>query len=412
VEKQKEKGSVMKEKLHVLFICNKSPWPPAEGGPIAMNNLITGLVDAGHKVKVLAVNTNKYSVEAGKIPEPYRQQTGIELVYIDLSVRPVPAFLNLFTGKSYHVERFISKDFEKKLVEVLERNTFDVVQIETLYMTPYLEFIRKYSEAKVFLRAHNIEHMIWQRITESTGNPLKKAYLKHLTKTLKKYELESLDKYDGIIPISQVDTAFFEKMTQTPVRTISFGIDPDKLEAGDYDNPEHALFHIGSMNWMPNLEGIRWFIQEVWPLIAEKLPELKIYLAGREMPEWLTNLNLNNVEVVGEVPDAYEFIRSKTISIAPLFSGSGIRIKIIESMALGRAVISTTIGAEGINYTDGENILIADDRQQFFEAVRVLYEDPEKAKSMGDKARQLILEQHNNNRLIGQMVEFYKEVAK
>jgi len=130
------------------------------------------------------------------------------------------------------------------------------------------------------------------------------------------------------------------------------------------------------------------------------------------MSEYKEMKSLNNVEVVGEVPDAYEFIRSKTISIAPLFSGSGIRIKIIESMALGRAVISTTIGAEGINYTDGENILIADDRQQFFEAVKVLYEDPEKAKSMGDKARQLILEQHNNNRLIGQMVEFYKEVAK
>ncbi len=402
----------MKESLHILFICNKSPWPPGEGGPIAMNNLITGLTDAGHKVKVLAANTNKYSVNPEEIPEVYKEKTGIEFGYLDLSIKPVPAFLNLFTGKSYHVERFISKDFEKRLIEILNKDKFDIIQIETLYMTPYLETIREHSKAKVFLRAHNIEHMIWQRITESTGNPLKKAYLQHLTKTLRKYELNSLGKYDGVIPISHVDTAFFRKVTDTPVKTVSFGVDPDKLNMDEQGEPEHALFHIGSMNWMPNIEGIQWFLQEVWPMISEALPDVKLYLAGREMPEWAWQLNLKNVEVVGEVPDAYEFMKSKTISIAPLFSGSGIRIKIIESMALGRAVISTTIGAEGINYTNNENILIADDKQSFFEAVKVLYEDKQKAKETGRKARQLILDQHNNNLLVSKMVEFYREVIK
>ncbi|RLD87698.1 MAG: glycosyl transferase family 4 [Bacteroidetes bacterium] len=402
----------MKESLHILFICNKSPWPPGEGGPIAMNNLITGLTDAGHKVKVLAANTNKYSVNPEEIPEVYKEKTGIEFGYLDLSIKPVPAFLNLFTGKSYHVERFISKDFEKRLIEILNKDEFDIIQIETLYMTPYLETIREHSKAKVFLRAHNIEHMIWQRITESTGNPLKKAYLQHLTKTLRKYELNNLGKYDGVIPISHVDTAFFRKVTDTPVKTVSFGVDPDKLNMDEQGEPEHALFHIGSMNWMPNIEGIQWFLQEVWPMISEALPDVKLYLAGREMPEWAWQLNLKNVEVVGEVPDAYEFMKSKTISIAPLFSGSGIRIKIIESMALGRAVISTTIGAEGINYTNNENILIADDKQSFFEAVKVLYEDKQKAKETGRKARQLILDQHNNNLLVSKMVEFYREVIK
>ncbi|RLD73950.1 MAG: hypothetical protein DRI87_02480, partial [Bacteroidetes bacterium] len=198
----------------------------------------------------------------------------------------------------------------------------------------------------------------------------------------------------------------------TPVKTVSFGVDPDKLNMDEQGEPEHALFHIGSMNWMPNIEGIQWFLQEVWPMISEALPDVKLYLAGREMPEWAWQLNLKNVEVVGEVPDAYEFMKSKTISIAPLFSGSGIRIKIIESMALGRAVISTTIGAEGINYTNNENILIADDKQSFFEAVKVLYEDKQKAKETGRKARQLILDQHNNNLLVSKMVEFYREVIK
>jgi glycosyltransferase involved in cell wall biosynthesis len=118
------------------------------------------------------------------------------------------------------------------------------------------------------------------------------------------------------------------------------------------------------------------------------------------------------VEVVGEVPDAYAFIKSKSISVAPLFSGSGIRIKIIESMAQARAVISTTIGAEGINYTNGENIMIADDAPAFLEAVKWLYTDPERSKEIGENARNLILQQHNNKLLIEQMVNFYQEVLK
>ena len=400
----------MKDKLNVLFICNKSPWPPGEGGPIAMNNLITGLIDAGHEVKVLAVNTNKYSVSPDSIPDDYKRSTGIELVYVDLSIKLFPAFLNLFSSKSYHVERFISRLFEKKLIEILNTEQFDIVQVETLYMSPYIEIIRKYSKAKIFLRAHNIEYLIWQRITESTKNTIKRTYLKHLTKTLKNYELNSLDRYDGIIPISYVDADFFTSVTQSPVKAISFGIDPDKIEMKEYGQVENALFHIGSMNWMPNIEGIKWFLNEVWPLISDALPELKFYLAGRGMPEWINNLNLKNVIVVGEVPDAYEFIQSKSISIAPLFSGSGIRIKIIESMALGRAVISTSIGAEGINYTDGKNIMIADDKESFLEAVITLYSNSGKSVKMGKNARELVLQQHNNELLVKQMIDFYKEV--
>ncbi len=402
----------MPDKLKVLFICNKSPWPPGEGGPIAMNNLITGLLDAGHRVKVLAVNSNKYSVDPEKIPADYKENTGIELAYVDLSIKPVEAFLNLFSRKSYHVERFISEAFNEKLMEILRRERFDVVQIETLYMSPYIETIRKHSDAKIFLRAHNIEHMIWQRIMESTKNPIKKWYLKHLVRTLKDYEYQSLEKYDGIIPISHVDALFFSGITHIPVKAISFGVDPEKVDMKTYGTPENALFHIGSMNWVPNIEGVKWLLEETWPLIHKAFPELKLYLAGRGMPDWVYQLRLKNVEVVGEVPDAYAFIKSKSISVAPLFSGSGIRIKIIESMSQARAVISTTIGAEGINYTNGENIMIADDAPAFLEAVKWLYTDPERSKEIGENARNLILQQHNNKLLIEQMVNFYQEVLK
>jgi glycosyltransferase involved in cell wall biosynthesis len=396
--------------MKILFICNKSPWPAKEGGPIAMNNIIEGMIALGHQVKVLAAVTNKYSISLDDVPEEYRKKTGLELAFIDLSIKPVAAFYNLFTSKSYHVQRFISKTFEKKLIAVLQRETFDIVQIEMLYMSPYLNVVRKYSDAKVVLRAHNIEHLIWKRVAIEETVFLKKLYLRHLASTLEKYEKNILNKYDGIIPITKKDAIFFSAETSIPVEAVSFGVDFDKIPYNENTNPEHALFHIGSMNWIPNIEGIKWFLKEVWPEVSEQLPQLKLYLAGREMPEWLKNTGLHNVIIAGEVPDAYKFMESKTVSVAPLFSGSGIRIKIIESMAMGKAVIATSIGAEGINYTHGENIYIADTKKEFVKAVKKLYKNPELAHSLGQKARLLVKKEHNIKETSKQLERFYQSL--
>ena len=401
----------MSKKMNILFICNKSPWPPHEGGSIAMNNLIEGTINEGHNVKVLAINTNKYHTNPENIPSDYKSKTGIELVYIDLGIKPTNAFINLFTGKSYHVERFISSNFSNKLEEILTKNKFDIVQIETLFMSPYIKTIRKLSDASIVLRAHNIEHLIWKRVAAITKNPLKKAYLKHLSATLETYEKNILNKYDGIIPISKKDEEFFIKESNVPVRTISFGIDVQKLPEPKNTSPEHALFHIGAMNWIPNEEGISWFLEKVWPMVSKDMPKLKLYLAGREMPYWLKKTNIKNVVIEGEVPDAYDFINSKSISIAPLFSGSGIRIKIIESMAFGKAVISTSIGAEGISYTNGKNIIIANDPNAYADAIKKLYNDKELCKSIGDNAKILIQKEHNNTTLIKQMISFYSKLT-
>ncbi len=398
--------------MKILFICNKAPWPPKEGGPIAMNNIIEGMIDRGHRVKVLAANTNKYSVNPDEIPEDYRKKTNIEFAYLDLSIKRVAAFFNLFTRKSYHVQRFVSKAFKKKLITILKNNTFDVVQIEMLYMSPYLETIRKFSKAKVILRAHNIEHLIWKRVAIEEQNITKKLYLRHLANTLENYEKNILDKFDGIVPITKKDALFFSKQTSVPVEPVSFGVNFSRIPFRKESKPEHALFHIGSMNWVPNTEGVKWFLKDVWPEVSKQFPGLKLYLAGREMPPWLIKSDIENVEVVGEVPDAYRFMETKTISIAPLFSGSGIRIKIIESMAMGKAVISTSIGAEGINYTNGENILIADTKKDFIKAVKKLYTKKDMAFKMGQKARELVMKEHNIDETSKHLEDFYKTLCQ
>ena len=396
--------------MKILLLCNKPPYPASEGGPMAMNSIVTGLLEAGHQVKILAVNSAKFNVKESDIPDEYRQKTGIELIDVDLSVRPMKALFNLFTNKSYHVERFISKDFKAKLTEVLEKEQFDVVQLEMLYMAPYVETIREHSKAMIVLRAHNVEHKIWERIAKETKFFIKRWYINHLARTLKEYELNALETVDGIAAITRKDAAFFRKYCSKPVIDIPYGVYPEEFTPKYEIEGRPKFYHIGSMNWMPNEEGIRWFIDEVMPKTVEKVPEFVYHLAGRNMPEWLTELKDPHVDVVGEVPNAKAFVAHHDVAIVPLLSGSGIRIKIIESMAMGKAVITTRVGAEGILYDEDVNLVIAENKAKMVESIRRINENPQLAEEMGKAARRLVEETYDNRKIIARLLMFYEQI--
>jgi glycosyltransferase involved in cell wall biosynthesis len=398
--------------MNILMLCNKSPYPPSEGGPMAMNSIVNGLYEAGHKVKILAVNSEKYHIKDRDIPHSYKEKTGIELVDVDLRVKPIEAFKNLFSNKSYHVERFISEDFRKKLIEILKKDKYDIVQLEMIYMAPYIETIRANSDALIVLRAHNVEHLIWDRIAKKTNFLPKKWYLNHLVNTLKEYELNALNKVDGIAAITYRDAAFFRGETAVPVIDIPFGVNPDDFTPNYEVNKNPTLYHIGSMNWMPNEEGIRWFLKNVWDKLQERMPELKLNLAGRHMPKWLMNLKKKNIKVWGEVPDAKEFIQNNDIAIVPLLSGSGIRIKIIEAMAMGKTVITTMIGAEGIQYSEYNNIIIADNPTKIVETICRITKEPDEIQRIGRNARKLIEDIYDNKKIIDRLLIFYDEISK
>lgn len=399
--------------MKILMLCNKSPWPKREGGPIAMHAMISGLLQAGHSVKVLAANTNKYNVDPETVPVDFKEKTDIEFVTIDLSLSIWGALFNFLKGTSYHVSRFHTKAFAQKITEILLHDTFDIIQLETLHMATYLDIIRKYSKAPVVLRAHNIEHKIWQRIAENCPNPVKRIYINHLYRTLRRFEFGVLNKMDGIVAITPVDARNFDRLSHsTNIVSIPFGINLETLPANPVQPAEPSLFHIGTMNWFPNEEGIRWLIDEVWPKVSQRLPEIELHLAGRYMPEWLQKLSVPRITVDGEVPDVWEYMQRFSIMVVPLFSGSGIRIKIVEAMAAGKAIITTAIGAEGINYENGQHLIIAKDARSFTDAVIKICNDRQLRDSLGKNARLLIAKEHDNRKLMNKLTAFYDELLQ
>ncbi|MFH1319339.1 MAG: glycosyltransferase family 4 protein [Bacteroidota bacterium] len=402
--------------FNILQICQKVPYPPRDGGTIAMNNLTKGLIDLGNEVKVLAINTSKDFVNVTKLPAGYLSKTRIEAVSIDTSLELRDAFTNLFSSRSYNIQRFISGDFESKLIEILKNDNYDLIQLESLFVTPYIKSIRKYSGAKVVLRAHNVEFEIWKRMAATCKNPAKKTYLKLLTKRLRKYEQEQLNSYDAIAAITLRDVNFFMEMgCKVPIIDIPVGT--DILDAGTQHpapgtkRPAPSLFHLGSMDWMPNTEAIKWFLDKVWMKIHRQYPELKFYIAGKKIPGWLKKVKNNNVEIVGEVEDAMRFMNTKSIMIVPLLSGGGMRVKIIEGMALGKIVISTSIGAEGIQCEHLKNILIADTPGEFLDMIGKCMENRSFCDEIGSNARLLIKEHYDNTEIAKKLVDFYKTLV-
>ena len=393
--------------MKVLQLCNKPPYPPVDGGAMAMNSITQGLLAKGCEVRVLTVKTDKHPVHEDLLPADYRAKTRFESVYVDLTVRAIPAAMAVLCGESYHVKRYESEDFARRLREILQEEEFDVVHMESVFLTPFVPVVRKFSRAKVILRAHNVEHMIWKRVAQSCRNPLRRWYLKHLSLTLRAYETEHVNDYDGVVCITNDDAATFRSLgCRRPVVSIPFGVVAEGV--GHIDVEPNSLFHIGSMDWLPNLESIRWMVDEVWPVVHREVPQAKLYLAGRKMPESLMRAHIPGVHVVGEVPDALYFIGSKRINVVPLLSGSGIRVKIIEAMSVGKTVVTTTVGAQGIDYSDGENILIANTPEEFARQIKRCLDDEAFCDHVGAAAARLVAEKYDEGMLSSRLLDFYE----
>ena len=397
--------------MKVLQLSSKVPYPPVDGGAVGMHNMTKALLSLNIDVKILAVNTPKYTVNVETLDEEYRRNTKIETVLIDTTIRVLPALKAFLSRKSYHVERFISKAFASKLEDLLKREQFDIIQFETIYLTPYIPIIRKYSKAKLVLRAHNVEYMIWKRIASHIRQPLKRFYVNHLSRMLEAYEKELSHNVDGVLTVSSLDAQFFLK--QNPnllVTSIPSGIDIVD-NTGVVSEPE-SIFYLGAMNWQPNEDGIRWFLGNVWQRLHEAYPKLKFYIAGRFMPEWMKNIKMPNVVVVGEVADAYQFMLSKGIMVVPLFSGSGIRIKILEAMMLGKPVITTSMGLEGIDAINNEHVLLAENATEFIDCIGRCMKDMDMCTILGENARNFITARYNHKVTAENLQRFYTELLQ
>ncbi len=402
--------------MKVLQLTKKFPFPIADGETVAIHALSKPLTGLGVEICLLAMNTSKHPYrpeKEGEYPEGLSHYREIRKVDVDNGIRLVDAIGNLFSRQSYHIARFSSRRYAEALANWLREEAFDIVHLETLYLATYIPVIRAHSKARIVMRAHNVETEIWERIAVRLPVGPRRWYLRYLTSKLDTFERAMLDHYDLLVAITGRDLDAFQRMGfkgKGLAVPVGFEWAPPCPEPGMADNHAFTIGFIGSLDWAPNLEGLQWFLKEVWPHARLAMPELSLEVAGRNTPEWLMQAGIPGVRVLGEVPDAKAFICRQRLLIAPLLSGGGIRVKILEGMAQGKAVLTTSMGLEGILARNREHVLVADTPERFVDQLRFAFHNQKELSEIGSHARALVAADFGLHSLAERLMNAYKQI--
>ena len=289
----------------------------------------------------------------------------------------------------------------------LHRFAPDVVQIESPFLLPYAETVRASSSARVVLRSLNVEFRIWEGLARTERNPLRRIALLRIASSLRKYEVRQLASVDAIVPISTDDANDFRALGATkPILAVPCGVTVSQSTSIPIAN---SVGFIGSLDFLPNQQAVEWIVAELWPRVVERAPEARLSIAGSAAPEWLRR-RMTNIDFRGAVDDAAAFMKSMSVMIAPLFAGGGMRIKVLEAMALAKPIVATTLGAGGLDVARGHDILIADDAPSFADAIALLLRDENVATRIGEAARETVRNRYDNDVLAGGLVAFYESL--
>jgi glycosyltransferase involved in cell wall biosynthesis len=433
--------------MKILVVGNRVPWPLHDGGAIATYGMLRSLAENGAEVDFFSFNTKKHFAE-NAIIEKYFGFCKVHLVSLDAGVKPLKALWNLLFGGSYHLERYDDLEAAVELYGLIQSGNYDCVMAEGLYSMPITlrvmnqlsvksdglktneinvnsnETIQK-KPIKWVYRSHNLEYQIWERLAISTPQPLKRWYLTLQSKRLMRYEIDAWCQMDAIVPIVETDsnvihstvaeTRKFDQVNsgnsawrQPQIHVYQPGIAIERPFA--FVHQPMSLFHIGSMEWQANEQGVIWFLNKVWPLVLSVQPNAKFHLAGKGLSKQDPRSFQSGIVNHGEVPDAEDFMHQHGVMIVPIQAGSGIRIKTLEAMSLGVPIVSTSVGAQGLAVLDGVEIEIADEPKDFAAAICKLLSSPAKSQEMTIQARKYVELHHNLKRNTTELLTFLASI--
>jgi glycosyltransferase involved in cell wall biosynthesis len=377
-----------------------------------MRVLALSLRKAGADVRTLSLNPWKHRVDPSALPDEARDLR-LEAIDVDTSVQAFGALRSLALGTSYNVERFYSKPFETRLRQVVRDDAPDVVLLESLYMVPYVPALREVTAARLVLRSVNVEHEIWEGLARGARGVARRLYLGHLARRLREFEVATLNDVDAIAAVTPEDAGTYARLGAT----VALHVAPVGIDTGEYpDRSGHGdpltLAFLGSLDWRPNLEAVTWFLESVWPAVRKAVPRARFLVGGSNPPVDLAGrLGAEDVRFLGRVPDARDFLASGAAMVVPLRSGGGMRVKILEAMALGVPVVSSHLGATGIGALNGTEILLADGPESLAAACASLLLGQDRAVAIGRAGRRRVHETFDANEIGRRFLEFLESQA-
>ena len=389
--------------MHILYLSQLVPYPADAGPKVRIYHILEYLASAGHQVTLLAFH--RLSDRPEHIAHLDRYCDQVHTVLMQRSrLRDIWHLARgLITGQPFLIGRDSVAEMHRTLKALLTEQSFDAIHADQLWMAQYALAARTYTSQngrpKIVLDQHNAVYMIPKRMAAETTNPLKQALLTLESRNMARYEVEICRQFDHVIWVTAEDRQAVrnqqsEESKKRPSSdiVIPISVDPEaKNVIRRIDKPQRVTF-LGGLHWPPNAEGITWFFREVWPKVRQQFPNAVFTVIGKDPPAEIITYaaSAEDVEVTGYVPDPTPYLMETAVFIVPLLAGGGMRVKIIDAWSWALPIVSTTIGAEGIQYQDGENILIADSAADFGRAIGRLLGDPQMAGELATAGRRTV----------------------
>jgi sugar transferase (PEP-CTERM/EpsH1 system associated) len=314
----------------------------------------------------------------------------------------------------YAVGKYRSRDYRERLAGLLASTPFDVIVCD--FLVPAVNLPAALPCPAVIF-THNVESEIWRRHADTSTNPVARRFLASQHRRMLRFERRALARFDGVLAVSDADSAAFERLypgaIRHPVHVVPTGVQTDYFTAAPSDPASRTLVFTGSMDWLPNEDAMLFFCREILPIIRAEEPDVRLRIVGRTPTPAVKRLAEDSaVTVTGRVDDVRPHVRDASVYIVPLRIGGGTRLKIFEAMAMGKAVVSTTVGAEGLPVANGEHLMLADEPRAFARAVVRLMRDLERRRQLEAAARALVVERYDWSAVAGALDEALVRFAR
>jgi polysaccharide biosynthesis protein PslH len=370
--------------MRILYVAPKIPWPATDGGRIAIYELVRHITERGHQAAFLGFGSPQAADElcahAGLL--------WAKAIAHDTVTNPISALGNLFSPLPYTASKYKSGAMADAIRSALQEELFDLVQLENTHMAHYLGLVQQNNRPAV-LRLHNVESLLAERFAQTVAPPLS-WYVGLQARRMYRFEVRACEQASLCLAITEEDADRVRRMApEAQVAVSPAGVDLERFHPQPMSEEPGTVVSIGSLNWAPNVDSMRHFRSQLWPLILREEPTARWIVVGKDPPTDLLHWpeEDRSITVTGFVDDVRSYLHSGAVVVVPLRSGGGMRLKILEAMAAGKAVVSTPLGAEGIPARNGEEILLAPpDRTFAAEVVRLLRQDAER-KRIGKAAR-------------------------
>ena len=402
-------------KLRILQLAPRFPLPADDGGKIGIANILKEFSNQDAEVTFFSFfDNNRNKIEESVIAEG-KEYADIRLFKHNTTNTPFRIFKSIVNNHSVYIEKHINNKIKHYISELIKEKEFDIVHADHSCMGKLALYVKNKISIPAGLRLHNIEWTIWKKYADNIkGFSPKKMYVEQQAYYLRNEEKKMYSEMDICFPITEIDKIrAMELAPEGRYAVASAGVNSDEWKpAPNTERIPNMLILATTYQWRHNVDAVKWFITEVMTELKKVIPDIKLTLTGKDQPKWLSNYSNLGVNPVGYVNQVQPYLNQASIYIAPLFVGSGIRIKILEAMAMELPVITTHIAAEGIQAKSENGIIISENKEDFVNNIILLLKNQEYARELGKNARNYVINEFSWKKNVGIMLNEYKKLAK